>query len=72
MMFFVKNEKVKQERIKDLEKKLAEAVKALEWYADPYNCTPDRGAIYAPNVNKGAWEALIKIKSSLEEMEDEG
>ena len=51
-------------QLKQSQANLKIAVDALEWYSSPYNCTPDRDAIYCVNVNAKAWEALQEIKEN--------
>lgn len=51
-----------QEVFNHQQKKIDILTEALKWYADPYNCTPNRDAIYCPTVNKRAWNALQKAE----------
>jgi hypothetical protein len=46
--------------------KLAEAVEALRFYANPYNYTPNRDAMYGKYLNDRAWKALAKIEKEKE------
>jgi hypothetical protein len=59
-----------QEKIGRLEKEKLVLKEALSWYANPYNCLPDRSAFivsHKQKVNDKAWLALQRVSETEEE-----